>query len=160
MAALVTALAEELARRDIPLTGDPKRSMFGIHRDVQLLRRQEPLQDARRRGSTRDGTKSCQGLLYVHISPEGSFTAAGFYHPETAQLAALRKAIAADPDRFQELERTLKKSRLALGRDKRSSGCRAASRTCRPGRRPRHSSSSHWSSIATSPKQQSAVRCW
>ena len=29
----------------------------------------------------------------------------------------MRKAIAADPDRFQELERTLKKSRLGLGRD-------------------------------------------
>ncbi len=117
MAALVTALAAELARRGIPLTGDPKRSMFRIHRDVRFSSDKSPYKTHAGAVLTRDGTKNCQGLLYVHISPEGSFTAAGFYHPERDQLAALRQAIAASPERFQDLEKTLKKLRLFLSRD-------------------------------------------
>ena len=117
MSALVVSLAEELARRGIPLTGDPKRSMFRIHRDVRFSHDKSPYKTHAGAVLTRDGTKKCQGLLYVHVSPEGSFTAAGFYHPEQEHLAALRRGIAASPDRFQDLERMLKKSRLVLGRD-------------------------------------------
>ena len=91
--------------------------MFRIHRDVRFSHDKSPYKTHAGAVLTRDGTKKCQGLLYVHVSPEGSFTAAGFYHPEPDQLAALRRVIAASPDRFQDLERTLKKSRLVLGRD-------------------------------------------
>jgi uncharacterized protein (TIGR02453 family) len=56
-------------------------------------------------------------LLYIHVSPEGSFTASGFYHPEPEQLAALRRAIATRPERFHAVERALQKARLSLGRD-------------------------------------------
>jgi uncharacterized protein (TIGR02453 family) len=117
MAALVTALAEELARRGVPLTGDPKRSMFRIHRDVRFSNDKSPYKTHAGAVLTRDGTKNSPGLLYVHVSPDGSFTAAGFYHPETAQLAALRTTIAADPERFQDVERLLQNARLTLGRD-------------------------------------------
>jgi uncharacterized protein (TIGR02453 family) len=117
MAALVTALAEELGRRGIPLTGDPKRSMFRIHRDVRFSRDKSPYKTHAGAVLTRDGTKNCQGLLYIHVSPEGSFTAAGFYHPEPEQLAALRRFIAASPARFQEVERALQLARLTLNRD-------------------------------------------
>ena len=117
MAALVTALAEELSQRGLPLTGDPKRSMFRIHRDVRFSNDKTPYKTHAGAVLTRDGTKNCQGLLYIHISPEGSFTASGFYHPEPDQLLALRRAIAAAPGQFQQVERSLQKARLALGRD-------------------------------------------
>jgi uncharacterized protein (TIGR02453 family) len=114
MAALVTALAEELARRDIPLTGDPKRSMFRIHRDVRFSSDKSPYKTHAGAVLTRDGTKQSPGMLYIHVSPEGSFTASGFYCPEPSPLSALRKSIAAFPDRFQEVEKALKKVRLTL----------------------------------------------
>ena len=86
MAALITALAEELARRGLPLTGDPKRSMFRIHRDVRFSNDKSPYKTQAGAVLSRDGTKDFQGLLYIHISPEGSFTASGFYHPDAGQL--------------------------------------------------------------------------
>jgi uncharacterized protein (TIGR02453 family) len=55
------------------------------------------------------------GLLYIHLSPEGCFAAAGFYMPEPKDLAALRKAIASSPAKFRALEAALKKGKLALG---------------------------------------------
>ena len=72
------------------------------------------------------------------LSPEGSFTASGFYHPEPAQLAALRRAIATSPEQFQEVERAHSRKRsLSLSREESLKRCLAASRTPRPGRLPR-----------------------
>ena len=39
------------------------------------------------------------------------------YHPEPQELLALCKALAAAPDRFQEVVRALQKARLTLGRE-------------------------------------------
>lgn len=136
MAALVTALAGELARRGIPLTGDPKRSLFRIHRDVRFSHDKSPYKTHGGAVLTRDGTKTCQGLLYVHISPEGSFTAAGFYHPDAGQLAALRQAIATSPEQFQEVERS-RNIGWYWAATKLSNACRAGSRTFRTDRLPR-----------------------
>jgi uncharacterized protein (TIGR02453 family) len=117
MAALVASLADELARRGVPLTGDPKRSMFRIHRDVRFSSDKSPYKTHAGAVLTRDGTKNCQGLLYIHVSPDGSFTASGFYHPEPEQLLALRTAMAASPGEFQQVERALQEARLTLGRN-------------------------------------------
>ena len=116
MAALISSLVEELARRSLPLTGDPKRSMFRIHRDVRFSNDKSPYKTQAGAVLSRDGTKDFQGLLYIHVSPEGSFTASGFFHPQPGQLAALRRAIAAAPERFQDVERALEKAGLALSR--------------------------------------------
>jgi uncharacterized protein (TIGR02453 family) len=116
MEALITALLPELARRGVPVTADPKRAMFRIHRDVRFSRDKSPYKTHAGAVLTRDGTKKSPGLLYVHVSPEGSFTAAGFYHPEPDQLAALRRAIAGSSERFLALEKTLQKGRLTLSR--------------------------------------------
>ena len=117
MAALVTELAEELARRGLPLTGDPKRSMFRIHRDVRFSSDKSPYKTHAGAVLTQDGSKKSPGLLYIHVSPEGSFTASGFYCPGPEQLSALRRAIASEPDRFQDVEKALQKARLTLNRD-------------------------------------------
>jgi uncharacterized protein (TIGR02453 family) len=117
LAELVTALAAELSQRGVPLTGDPKRSIFRIHRDVRFSNDKSPYKTHAGAVLTRDGTKNSQGLLYIHVASQGSFTAAGFYHPDPDQLAALRREIAAAPERFEALERALKKARLEVGRD-------------------------------------------
>jgi uncharacterized protein (TIGR02453 family) len=64
---------------------------------------------------TRTGEKMEDGLLYLHIDPEGCFVAAGFHMPEPPSLTKLRKAIATDPKGFAKLTATLKKGGLALG---------------------------------------------
>jgi uncharacterized protein (TIGR02453 family) len=114
MRALVVALAAELARRGLPLTGDPKRSLFRINRDVRFSKDKRPFKTNAGAVLTRDGTKRSPGLLYVHVDPEGSFTAAGFFRPEPPQLAALRGRMRSRLDEFREMGEHLASVGLAL----------------------------------------------
>ena len=63
MAALIEDLAEELARRAIPLTGDAKRGLFRIHRDVRFSKDKAPYKLHAGAVLTRDGRKDTPGLL-------------------------------------------------------------------------------------------------
>ncbi len=101
MAALVAALSDELARRRIPLRGDPQRAMFRIQRDVRFSKDKRPYKTHAGATLTRDGGRLSPGLLYIHIDPEGCFAAAGFWQPEPPALAAIRTAIAAKPAAFK-----------------------------------------------------------
>lgn len=69
--ALIVALSEALAARDIPLAGDAKRSVFRIHRDTRFSKDKRPYKTHVSATLTRDGQKLSPGLLYVHIEPEG-----------------------------------------------------------------------------------------
>lgn len=115
MSALVDALAEECARRGLPLTGDAKRGLFRIHRDVRFSKDKSPYKTNAGAVLTRDGRKGTPGLLYIHLDPEGCFMAAGFYHAEPDQLARLRDAIAYNPADFTALLDRLAAHKLALG---------------------------------------------
>ena len=117
MAALITDLAEELARRKIPLTGDPAKSIFRIHRDVCFTRDKAPYKTHAGAVLTRDGRKNNPGLLYIHLDPTGSFVAAGFYHADPPQLARIRDAIAYGAEDFLALEKHLHKNGLEFDRD-------------------------------------------
>jgi uncharacterized protein (TIGR02453 family) len=117
MAALVASLAAELARRGIGLTGDPKRSVFRIHRDVRFTKEKHPYKTHCSAVLSRDGGKNAVGILYLHVAPEGSFAAAGFYRPEPPQLGALRHAIVAAPKRWQAIEQGLAAAALSLSRE-------------------------------------------
>jgi uncharacterized protein (TIGR02453 family) len=114
MAALVASLSAELARRGVGLTGDPKRSVFRIHRDVRFTKEKHPYKTHCGAALSRDGGKNSAGVLYIHVAPEGSFAAAGFYHPEPPQLAALRGAIVAAPKRWHAIEQGLDTAALTL----------------------------------------------
>ncbi len=96
--ALIAALVAELTRRDIPLTADPRKAVFRIHRDVRFSRDKAPYKTHAGAVLSRDGSKSGFGILYIHIDPERSFTAAGFYQPQPAELEALRHAMLDAPD--------------------------------------------------------------
>jgi len=101
MAALVAALSDALARRRIPLRGDPQRAMFRIQRDVRFSKDKRPYKTHAGATLTRDGGRLSPGLLYIHIDPEGCFAAAGFWQPEPPALAAIRTAIAGKPAVFK-----------------------------------------------------------
>lgn len=115
MVALLDDLTATFAKRKLPLRADGRRSMFRINRDVRFAKDKSPYKTHAGAVMTRSGSKKEQGLLYIHIDPEGCFVAAGFYMPEAAELAALRRAIQAAPGRAEKLVAALAKSGLALG---------------------------------------------
>lgn len=118
MIALLDDLTATFARRRIPLKADGKRSIFRVHRDVRFAKDKSPYKTHCGAVMTRSGAKMENGLLYVHIGPEGCFAAAGFYRPEAADLARLRKAIAGGGGRkFSGVTAALKKGKLALGNE-------------------------------------------
>jgi len=112
---LLAEVIAALAAREIPLTGDPAKAIFRIHRDVRFSHDKLPYKTHAGAVLTRDGSKSMLGLLYLHIAPEGCFLASGFYHPEREQLAALREAIYTEPQRFAAMQAELAGAKLALG---------------------------------------------
>jgi uncharacterized protein (DUF2461 family) len=81
LSALIAALNEAFAARDLPLAGDPKKSVFRIHRDVRFSKDKKPYKTHVSATLTRDGQKLSPGLVYVHIEPEGGSTPA--FDPET-----------------------------------------------------------------------------
>jgi uncharacterized protein (DUF2461 family) len=81
LAALIAALNTAFAARDLPLAGDPKKSVFRIHRDVRFSKDKRPYKTHVSATLTRDGQKLSPGLVYVHIEPEGGPAPA--FDPET-----------------------------------------------------------------------------
>lgn len=112
MAALIDDLTQAFAARRIPLGGDGKRSIFRLNRDIRFSKDKSPYKTHAGAVMTRSGSKKDTGLLYIHIDPAGCFTAAGFYMPEPAALAAVRRAILAHPKKAKALLARLEKSGL------------------------------------------------
>ena len=81
LGALIEALNAAFAARDLPLAGDPKKSVFRIHRDVRFSKDKKPYKTHVSATLTRDGLKLSPGLVYVHIEPEGGPLPA--FDPET-----------------------------------------------------------------------------
>jgi uncharacterized protein (TIGR02453 family) len=62
----------------------------------------------------RGGGKMSPGMIYIHLSPAGCFSAAGYYHPEAPTLAAIRRVIAERPATWREVAAALAKAGLEL----------------------------------------------
>lgn len=111
---LVGELAQACGKAGLPLRGDA-RSIFRLNRDIRFAKDKRPYKTNGGAVLTPDGSKKTPGLLYIHVDPEGCFTAAGFWRPEPDQLLALRRAIAKDTKAFRAVLTKLKKAGLALG---------------------------------------------
>ena len=111
---LLADIVSELTKREIPLSGDPKKAIFRVYRDVRFSKEKLPYKTHAGAVLTRDGIKGASGVFYVHIDPEGCFLAAGFHNPDREQLAALREAIYIAPERFQALRADLAGAGLTL----------------------------------------------
>jgi uncharacterized protein (TIGR02453 family) len=118
---LIVAVADALQHAGMPLTGDPKAAIFRIYRDVRFSPDKRPYKTHAGAVLTRSGGKRDPGLLYLHVAPGASMSAAGFWHPEPDRLARLRRAIVADPDCFLELAADLERAGHPLGSDERLS---------------------------------------
>ena len=97
---LIAAVGEKLAQAGLPLVGDPRRGIFRIYRDVRFSPDKRLYNTHAGAVLTRSGGRRDPGVLYIHVAPGESMAAAGFWHPEPALLARLRRAILVDPEGF------------------------------------------------------------
>ena len=108
MRALIEEMDVRFARFAPELTGDPKRSMFRINRDIRFSKDKSPYKthaacwfrhnaaDARVGGDAEAGSAG----LYFHLQPRKSFVGAGIWMPPRPALDKIRDAIADDPKAF------------------------------------------------------------
>jgi uncharacterized protein (TIGR02453 family) len=96
--------------------GDPKRSMFRIHRDTRFSKDKSPYKThaacwfKHRKASQKVGSEANEGSagFYFHLEPGGnSFVGAGLWMPPRPQLNTLRDAIAENPKPLAQIARGL-----------------------------------------------------
>ena len=89
---LIAAVGDALGQAGLPLAGDPRRGIFRIYRDVRFSPDKRLYKTHAGAVLTRSGGRRDPGVLYIHVAPGESMAAAGFWHPEPALLARLRRA--------------------------------------------------------------------
>ena len=114
LGALVLAVTERLAPSNLPLIGDPKRSLFRIHRDVRFSIDKSPYKTNASAVLSVNGSKTAQGLIYFQLGADETFVAAGFYMPMPNDLKLLRVGMVQDPEGWLSVRKGLKKQGLAL----------------------------------------------
>lgn len=115
--ALVADLSAGFARRGVPLSGDPMKALFRIHRDVRFSHDKSPYKTNAGAVLSRGGAKDRFGVFYLHLAPAGCFCAVGFWQPEPAWLEALRRAMQDEPGRVLAAVAALEAAGAALMRD-------------------------------------------
>ncbi len=108
MRALVEEMDVRLARFAPEIIGDPKRSMFRIHRDIRFSKDKSPYKTNagcwfyHRDGASHVGREREGGGagFYFHLQPGTCFAAGGLWMPPRPALNRLREAIAEDPKGF------------------------------------------------------------
>jgi uncharacterized protein (TIGR02453 family) len=114
MKSFTEALSENLAKHEVPLWGDPKRSLFRINRDARFSKAKHPYNMHASGLFTRTGDKHSSGVLYFRLDPLGSRCAAGYLQPEAHTLKKLRQGILDNPKGWLALERSLKRKGYEL----------------------------------------------
>ena len=79
-----------------------KLKIFRIYRDVRFSKNKTPYKTHFSCSFVRRGRER-RGGYYLHLEPENSFMASGFWNPSKEDLLRIRQEIAADPDEFKEV---------------------------------------------------------
>ena len=114
---LIVAVGERMGRVGLPLVGDPRRGIFRIYRDVRFSPDKRLYKTHAGAVLTRSGGRHDPGVLYIHVAPGESMVAAGFWHPEPALLARLRRAVLGEPDDFLAIVKRLGAAGCPLSSD-------------------------------------------
>ncbi len=110
MAEFVAEMDLRLAKLAPEIEGDPKRSVFRIHRDVRFSSDKSPYKTHaacwffHSGGSSKVGRDAHGGGagFYFHLQPGASMTGGGIWMPPRPALVRLRAAIAKDPRGFEK----------------------------------------------------------
>lgn len=111
MSDLVTEMDIRLARIAPELMGDPRRSMFRIHRDVRFSSDKSPYKTHaacwffHADGSSKVGREAHGGGagLYFHLEPGASLAGGGIWMPPRPALQRIRTAITRDARGFERV---------------------------------------------------------
>ncbi len=115
LGALVAAVSAICERRQVGLTGDARRSLLRINRDVRFSKDKSPYKTNGGAVWFRPGSgKGGAGILYFHLADEGCFAAAAFYLPDKDVLESLREGIRVRPDAFLATQAALEARGLAI----------------------------------------------
>jgi len=117
MVALVADFLTLAAAKKLPLSGDPSKAVFRIHRDVRFSKDKRPYKTHCGASLSRTGQKLAPGLFYIHIEPGACFVGAGFWHPEPPVLAALRARMLEAPKAFMNVVKKLDANGMPIGPD-------------------------------------------
>ena len=111
MRALIEELDVRFARAAPEITGDPKRSMFRIYRDIRFSKDKSPYKvhaacwfwhkDADPRVG--DSAESGSAGFYFHLEPGASLIGAGIWMPPRPVLARLRETIVEKRHAFERV---------------------------------------------------------
>jgi uncharacterized protein (TIGR02453 family) len=113
MRALVEEMDVRLASFAPEITGDPKKAMFRIHRDIRFSKDKSPYKtnagcwfrhtDASRKvGQESEGGSAG---FYFHFQPGACFSAGGLWMPPRGSLTRIRDAIADAPTELAAIEK-------------------------------------------------------
>jgi uncharacterized protein (TIGR02453 family) len=114
MKTFTEALSENFAKNEVPLWGDPKKSLFRINRDARFSKAKHPYNMHASGLFTISGDKHSPGVLYFRLDPLGSRCAAGYLQPEAHILKKLRQGILENPKAWLSLEKNLKRKGYSL----------------------------------------------
>ena len=102
MIELVLALGEELRDFGLDLVTAPEKAIYRIYRDVRFSKDKSPYKTHVAAVFTPRGLPKHAGAgLYFHVAPEEVLVGGGIYAPGPKQLLAIRRMIAAQPDRLR-----------------------------------------------------------
>src|SRR6266536_2167808 len=111
MRELIEEMYVRFARFAPELVGDPRRSMFRIHRDIRFSKDKSPYKTHaacwfyHRAGSRAVGREAVGGGagFYFQIAPGSCFPGGGCWMPPRPALLRFRTAIADEPRRFERI---------------------------------------------------------
>ncbi len=112
MKQIVLAASAECRAKGLPLFAKDKNPVMRVYRDIRFSKDKRPFKTHVSAELRRSFNVSSWGGVYLHISPDESFVAAGFWEPERSSLLAWREAIIKDPAAFERMHRTLAKHDL------------------------------------------------
>jgi uncharacterized protein (TIGR02453 family) len=115
---LVADASRQAAFEDLPLTGDPKKSLFRIYRDTRFSKNKLPYKTHASAVLSRSGSNKDNGVVYIHVEPGASFIGGGYWRPDNDLLRPWRNQMAQHPVGFLEVVRKLEAAGLELDNDR------------------------------------------
>jgi uncharacterized protein (TIGR02453 family) len=109
---LVLEASAACRKRGFPLYAKEKSPVMRVYRDIRFSPNKDPFNTRVGAGLRRTPGKEGFGEVYIHVSPESSFLAAGFWMPERPFVNAWRQAMDRDPKKFRALLDHLKKHKF------------------------------------------------
>jgi len=117
MALLVTQAAPLIRKQGLAIGTKDKNPVMRVYRDIRFSPDKRPFKShvgASLKGSHKH---SKYGEIYIHISADESFLAAGFWMPERPFLQAWRESMIKNPTAFLRIVKSLANSKLKLSNE-------------------------------------------